>query len=126
MKALQKYWRLIFPLIFLALIIASKQHQIILFIGLGYSCSSFLKGLNPGIYPQKQQLGLAAGACLITAVALELYAISQSGAYADLYRCTIYSLAGLVGVLSYIAIFCFYRRIRFRRVLKKIGHPAEQ
>lgn len=136
MKNLSRYWRLIFPIFFIIVIwifsstsgaesdaqsigwanffglsnqVTRKIAHVFLFGCLGYSFSSYFKGLAPNLYPTKLYLWAAIGASVVYAAIDELHQVvvpERSGQISDIF---IDAIGAAAGVLIYIIIFCFFR-----------------
>ncbi len=144
MKTIKRYWRIIFPIFFIIVIwcfsaasgdksnststdfanavgisnaFARKLAHFTLFAGLAYSLSSFAKGLNPGLFPNLNTTIY----CTIVPVAYaaidEIHQLTVAGRNGSVADILLDSLASVFGVLLYIAIFCFFRRMRFKKLL---------
>ena len=146
MNFIRRYWRLIFPIIIAIVIwIFSSQPgdvsdaksmyiaqllgisneaartlaHFILFGFLGYSITSFVKGLHPTVFPTHD---LTVYPIIITAVYSaidEVHQITVIGRAAEVRDVIVDTLAGIFGVLVYIAIFCFWRLFRLRMAANK-------
>ncbi len=146
MNLVKRYWRIIFPIFFIIIIwgfsaasgedsnstssafaaslglsnaFARKLAHFTLFAGFAYSCCSFAKGLNPGLFPTMSSTIY----CIIFPIAYaaidEIHQLSVAGRNGSVADILLDSLAGIFGTLLYIAIFCFVRRARFKKIL---GH----
>ncbi len=148
MYTIRRYWRIIFPIFFIILIwifssangdashstsmgvaawlgisnaAARKLAHFVLFAGLGYSLSSFVKGLHPATFPTHTQVVYPIILCVVYGAIDEVHQLTVFGRNAQIGDVLIDSVAGVMGVLLYIAIFCFYRRWRIRRQIEKIS-----
>ena len=149
MYTIRRYWRIIFPIFFIILIwifssangdasnsfsmkvaawlgvsntLARKLAHFVLFGCLGYSLSSFVKGLHPATFPTHTQVTYPVILCVIYGAIDEVHQLTVFGRSAQIGDVFIDSIGGICGVLLYIAIFCFYRRWRIRRQIEKITH----
>ena len=151
MNIIRRYWRIIFPIFFVILIwafseangqsshsqssnfasffgisnaFARKLAHFVLFGALAYSIASFVKGLHTAEFPNFTLmiypivLTIAYGA--IDEVH-QLTVVGRNAAISDIFLDT---LAGIIGTLVYIAIFCFWRRWRIRRQMRQIQKVA--
>lgn len=145
LKRLNRYWRIVFPIFFIIVIwlfssvdgesshasseafanffgisnaFARKLAHFVLFAGLGYSVSSFLKGLNTGEFPTLTTTIYTTVFTVAYAAIDEVHQLAISGRNGDVTDVLIDSLAGFAGVLAYIAIFCYVRRYRFEKLLQ--------
>ncbi|MCQ2570722.1 MAG: VanZ family protein [Candidatus Saccharibacteria bacterium] len=136
MSIIKRYWRIIFPIFFVLVIwnfsshngtISSSESGIFagflgiseglirklahfaLFGALGYSCTSFIKGLHPLTFPKYTQIFYPIIAATIYGALDEVHQLTVSGRNGSATDVLIDALAGLAGVLAYIAFFCFYR-----------------
>ncbi len=149
MNFIKRHWRIIFPIFFVIIIWcfsaangdqsattsglwASRLHinegllrklaHIFLYAGLGYSISSYQKGVHPLIYPKRSLVVIAA---LITAAygafdeVHQLIVAGRSGQGTDIL---LDAVAGIGGVLLYITIFCFWRTVFSAKLKQKFVH----
>lgn len=146
MYYIKRYWRIIFPIFFICLSWAlsatdgshseadsswwasvfglsnafmRKLAHIFLFGAIAYSITSFVKGLNPSVFPSHSQIIYPIILTAVYAAIDEVHQITvvgRSGQVGDVFLDTI---AGIGGVLVYIAIFCFFRRWRLRHAYRK-------
>lgn len=141
---IKRHWRIIFPAIFIVAIwifssitgdsshassvavanflglsnnLVRKIAHFVLFAGLGYSISCYLKNLNPGHFPTLATTIYTTVFTVAYAAIDEVHQLAVAGRNGSVTDVLIDSLAGLAGVLAYIAIFCFVRRYRFNRLL---------
>ena len=148
MKIIRRYWRIIFPIFFVILIwhfsaangensnnqssifsawlgisnaLARKLAHFVLFGALGYSISSFVKGLHSAEFPNFTLLLYPIILCVAYGAIDEVHQLTimgRNGAISDIF---LDFIAGVFGTLVYIAIFCFWRRWRIRRQIKKVS-----
>ena len=144
-KKIERYWRSICPIFFVIIIwafsatsgessqasssafanmfgisnaLARKLAHFILFAGLGYSISSFLKGLNVSQFPTLTTTIYTTVFAVAYAAIDEVHQLAIAGRNGSVTDVLIDSLAGFAGVLAYIAIFCYVRRYRFKQALQ--------
>lgn len=142
MHIIKKYWRIVFPVFFIlaiwsfsavagdvshadSLSIANslglsnyatrKIAHIFLFGALGYSFSSFVKGLSPAVFPNPSALIYCVILTTIYGAIDEVHQLTVAGRSGTINDVLLDTVAGLGGVLLYIAIFCFFRLWRIRR-----------
>lgn len=142
MSIIKRYWRIIFPIFFVLLIWSFSSHNgeissnesnaiadflgisngfmrkiahFILFGALGYSCTSFIKGLHPLTFPKYTQIFYPIIAATIYGALDEVHQLTVSGRSGNATDVLIDALAGLAGVLVYISFFCFYRVWRTKK-----------
>ncbi len=136
MKTIRRYWRIIFPIFFVILIwhfsamngessnnqsldfansfgltnaAARKLAHFVLFGALGYSISSFVKGLHPSLFPNFTLILYPIILCVVYGAIDEVHQLTIIGRNATVGDVFIDSLAGIMGTLVYVAIFCFWR-----------------
>ena len=141
MYTIRRYWRIIFPIFFIIVIwifssytgdtsnqqslsfanwlgvsneFARKLAHFILFSGLGYSLCSFVKGLHPAIFPTQTLVVYPTILCVVYGAIDEVHQLTVLGRNAQIGDVFIDSVAGIIGILIYIAIFCFFRLWRWR------------
>ena len=146
MKTIRRYWRIIFPYFFIVLIwifsgvngqnsnnqssnfasafgmtnaFARKLAHFVLFGALGYSISSFVKGLHTAEYPNITLTIYPIVLCVAYGAIDEVHQLTIVGRNATIGDVSIDLLAGIIGTLIYIIIFCFWRRWRIYRQLKR-------
>ncbi len=142
---IKRHWRIVFPAFFVIVIwifssisgesshasseafanflgisnaLARKLAHFVLFAGLGYSISSYLKNLNPGHFPTLNTTIYTVVFAVAYAAIDEVHQLAVAGRNGSVTDVLLDSLAGLAGVLAYIAIFCFVRRYRFKHIFK--------
>ena len=147
MKTFRRYWRIIFPIFFIVVIwifsgingqyshnqsldvanslgisnaFARKLAHFVLFGALGYSVSSFVKGLHSSEFPNFTLILYPIILCVAYGAIDEVHQLTIVGRNATIGDVFIDSLAGIIGTLVYVAIFCFWRRWRINRQLKQI------
>lgn len=143
MNVIRRYWRIIFPIFFVLLIwsfsdhngavsdaesagfaalfglsneVARKLAHLFLFGALGYSCTSFIKGLHPVSFPRYTQIIYPIIFTTIYGALDEVHQLTVVGRNASAGDVFFDTVAGLGGVLVYILVFCFYRLWRIRRI----------
>ena len=146
MKTIRRYWRVIFPIFFVILIwhfsamngensnnqsldfatsmgisniFARKLAHFVLFGALGYSISSFVKGLHPTEFPNFTLILYPIILCVAYGAIDEVHQLTIIGRNATASDVFIDALAGIMGTLVYVAIFCFWRRRRIKRQVAK-------
>lgn len=139
MYTIRRYWRIIFPIIIAIIIwgfssqtgdisdakslkiaqffglsneVARTFAHIILFGAFGYSLTSFVKGLYPEIFPTHNLVVYPIIITTVYGAIDEVHQITVIGRTAQVSDVLIDTLAGLCGILLYIAIFCFWRLFR--------------
>ena len=144
MYILKRYWRLILPIFFMLLIwgfssangsdsqqtsqwvsdllgvpnpLMRKLAHFALFAGLGFSISSFFKGLEPGAYPNLTSTIYAIVIPVAYAAIDEVHQLAIAGRNGSVADVFLDALAGIFGVCAYIAFFCFFRRYRFKHII---------
>ena len=145
MKKVKCYWRLIFPIFFIILIwcfssksgeasdgqslgwadflglpnaVTRKLAHLFLFGCLGYSFSSYFKGLAPNLYPTKFYFWAAICASAVYAAIDEFHQIVVPGRSAEITDIIIDTVGAAIGTLAYVAIFCFFRLWKAKRFAK--------
>ena len=153
MKTIRRYWRIIFPIFFVILIwhfsamngensnnqsldfansfgltnaAARKLAHFVLFGALGYSISSFVKGLHSASFPNFTLILYPIVLCISYGAIDEVHQLTIIGRNATIGDVFIDSLAGIMGTLVYVAIFCFWRYFRVRRQLKQVSKISHQ
>lgn len=148
MNIIRRYWRIIFPIFFVVLIwIFSDMSgdnsnnkslywadifglsnaamrtfaHFILFGALGFSISGFVKGLHSSIFPTISLTLYPIVLCVAYGAIDEVHQLTIVGRNGTIGDVFIDSLAGIIGTLIYIIIFCFWRRWRIYRQLKQIS-----
>ena len=143
MSIIRRYWRIIFPLFFVILIwsfsahngdvsdaesagfaalfglsneVARKLAHLFLFGALGYSCTSFIKGLHPVSFPKYTQVFYPIIFTTIYGALDEVHQLTVVGRNSSAGDVLVDAVAGFGGVLVYIIIFCVYRLWRIRRM----------
>ena len=139
MYTIRRYWRIIFPIIIAIIIwafssqtgdvsdasslkfaqmfglsneVARTFAHIILFGAFGYSLTSFVKGLHPELFPTHNLIVYPIIITTVYGAIDEVHQITVIGRSAQVSDVLIDTLAGLCGILLYIAIFCFWRLFR--------------
>ena len=142
MQIIRQYWRIVFPIFFILLIwflssqngadsdtlsiglatkfgltngMIRKFAHVVLFCGLGYSVASFVKGLHPLSFPDYAMLTFCVVFTAVYGAIDEVHQLTVAGRSASFADILLDTVAGLWGVLLYIAIFCFFRRWKIRR-----------
>ncbi len=142
MNTIKRYWRIIFPIFFIIVIwifssnngdasasqstffanifglpneLIRKFAHFILFGALGYSCTSFIKGLHPLTFPKYTQVFYPVIITVVYGALDEVHQLTVMGRNGSISDVFIDALAGLAGVLAYIAFFCFYRIYKSKR-----------
>lgn len=153
MSIIRRYWRIIFPLFFIAIIWAFSSHtgdvsdnesiffanlfgisngvirkiaHFVLFGALGYSCTSFIKGLHPLTFPKHTQIFYPAVITTIYGALDEVHQLTIAGRSGNAQDVLIDALAGIAGVLAYISYFCFYRLWKAKRAAVKAVIDEQQ
>ncbi len=153
MKTIQRYWRIIFPIFFVILIwhfsamngensnnqslnfansfgltnaAARKLAHFVLFGALGYSITSFVKGLHSATFPNFTLILYPIVLCIAYGAIDEVHQLTIIGRNATIGDVFIDSLAGIMGTLVYVAIFCFWRRWRIYRQTKRFNKIPQQ
>lgn len=146
MYYIKRYWRIIFPIFFICLSWAlsategaqseadsswwatffglsnaftRKLAHVFLFGAIAYSLTSFVKGLNSAIFPTHSQIIYPIILTAVYAAIDEVHQITVAGRSGQVGDVFLDTIAGIGGVLIYIAIFCFFRLWRMRRAYKK-------
>ncbi|MBR3320162.1 VanZ family protein [Candidatus Saccharibacteria bacterium] len=136
MNIIKRYWRIIFPIFFMALIwyfsarngemsdvdsskyanalgfsneFTRKLAHFVLYGALGYSASSFIKGLHPLTFPKHTHVFYPIILAVIWGALDEVHQLTVAGRNGSATDVIIDAFAGLAGVLAYVSIFCFYR-----------------
>ena len=142
MSIIKRYWRIIFPIFFMMVIwyfsarngemsdadssgfasflglsneFTRKLAHFVLYGALGYSASSFIKGLHPLTFPKSTQVFYPVILTVIYGALDEVHQLTVSGRNGSATDVLIDAFAGLAGVLAYIAFFCFYRIRRAKK-----------
>jgi VanZ family protein len=142
MNVIKRYWRIIFPIIFMVIIwsfssrngaasdvdsnnfanivgfsnaFARKFAHFVLYGALGYSASSFIKGLHPLTFPKHTQVFYPVILAVIYGALDEVHQLTVTGRNGSAEDVLIDALAGIAGVLTYVAVFCFYRIWKAKR-----------
>ena len=142
MNVIKRYWRIIFPIFFIIVIwsfsdhsgaisdaesanfasifglsneVARKLAHFFLFGALGYSFTSFVKGLHPLTFPKYTLVIYPILLTTIYGALDEVHQLTVIGRNASAGDVLIDTIAGFAGVLVYIAIFCFWRLWKIRR-----------
>jgi hypothetical protein len=150
MYYVRRYWRIIFPIVIAIIIwvfssqtgdvsdakslriaqmfglsneVARTFAHIILFGAFGYALCSFVKGLNPSTFPTHNLIVYPIIITTVYGAIDEVHQITVIGRSAQVSDVLIDTLAGLCGILLYIAIFCFWRLFRLR--LQALKYSAE-
>ena len=145
MTFIKRYWRIVFPLFFIALIwyfssqdanasdgvsmgwaeflrlpngATRKLAHMTLFACLGFSFSYFLKGLNPSKFPNVITTISAFIVCFCYGTIDEVHQIFTPGRSSEISDIFIDTLGGCIGIAAFIAIFCFWNRFRLRKKSK--------
>lgn len=142
MDSIKRYWRIIFPIFFVIVIWTFSAHtgevsntesdniasivgfsngfirkfaHFVLFSALGYSCTSFIKGLHPLTFPKHTQVFYPIIITIIYGALDEVHQLTVAGRNGSAGDIFIDALAGLAGVFAYIAFFCLYRMWKAKR-----------
>jgi hypothetical protein len=153
MSILRRYWRIIFPIFFVAVIWIFSSHNgdvsdneslffaslfgisnglirkfahFFLFGALGYSTTSFIKGLHPLTFPKHTHIFYPVIVTVIYGALDEVHQLTIAGRSGQASDVLIDALAGIAGVLAYIAYFCFYRLWRAKRAVVKAVIDEQQ
>ena len=153
MSILRRYWRIIFPIFFVAVIWMFSSHNgdvsdneslffaslfgisnglirkfahFFLFGALGYSTTSFIKGLHPLTFPKHTHVFYPVIVTVIYGALDEVHQLTIAGRSGQASDVLIDALAGIAGVLAYIAYFCFYRLWRAKRAAVKAVIDEQQ
>ncbi len=153
MSILRRYWRIIFPIFFVAVIWIFSSHNgdvsdneslffaslfgisnglirkfahFFLFGALGYSTTSFIKGLHPLTFPKHTHIFYPVIVTVIYGALDEVHQLTIAGRSGQASDVLIDALAGIAGVLAYIAYFCFYRLWRAKRAAVKAVIDEQQ
>ena len=148
MYVIKRYWRIIFPIFFIIVIwlfssrngeaseaqsthvaeifgfsneFIRKLAHFALFGGLGYSCTSFIKGLHAKTFPLHTQVFYPIIITTIYGALDEVHQLTVAGRDGNAVDVLIDALAGVAGVLAYIAIFCLFRLWRSKRAIKSMS-----
>ena len=143
---LKRYWRIIFPIFFIIVIwcfsatsgdasnaeslkvasifglpnaVMRKLAHMALFGALGYSVASYIKGLHAAIFPNARIFISCVIPVVVYGAIDEVHQLTVAGRNATINDVIIDSIAGICGVLVYIAIFCFYRRWKLYHIIRK-------
>ena len=146
MNIIKRYWRIIFPIFFAGMIwafsarngeasevqsstvanavgmsneLARKVAHFILYSALGYSTTSFIKGLHPTSFPKHTQVFYPIVFTTIYGALDEVHQLTVAGRNGDVSDVLLDTFAGVAGVLTYIAIFCFFRLWKRNRRTKQ-------
>ena len=146
MNYIKRYWRIIFPIFFAILIWVFSSHSgaasdaessavasfwglsneaarkiahFVLFGALGYSATSFIKGLHPVSFPRYTQVVYPVIFTIVYGALDEGHQLTVAGRNGSAGDVLVDTLAGVGGVLLYIAIFCFFRLWKKRSGLLK-------
>ena len=149
MQFIKRWWRIIFPIIIAVIIwgfsaqsgdasdiqslyfaqllgltngVTRKLAHIFLFGLFGYSLSSFTKGLHPETYPTHSMLIYPLIVATVYGAIDEVHQLTVAGRSGTVGDVFIDTLAGLSGILVYIAIFCFWRLLRISIAYNKANH----
>ena len=141
MYYIKRYWRIVFPIFFVCLswslsategtqsaadsswwasalgisnAFARELAHIFLFGTIAYSITSFVKGLNPSVFPSHSQIIYPIILTTVYAAIDEVHQITIAGRNGEVGDVFLDVIAGIGGVLVYIVIFCFFRRWRLR------------
>ena len=153
MSVIKRYWRIIFPIFFVAVIWMFSSHDgdasdteslffanffgisnalvrkfahFFLFGALGYSCTSFVKGLHPLTFPKHTHVFYPVIITVIYGALDEVHQLTIAGRSGNASDVAIDALAGVAGVLAYVAYFCFYRLWRAKRAAVKAVIDEQQ
>ncbi len=153
MSIIRRYWRIIFPIIFIFVIWSFSSHNgdisdtestffanlfgvsnalmrkfahFILFGALGYSCTSFIKGLHPLTFPKYTHVFYPVIIATIYGALDEVHQLTIAGRSGSAQDVLIDALAGVAGVLAYISYFCFYRMWKAKRAAIKAVIDEQQ
>ena len=153
MSVIKRYWRIIFPIFFIALIWIFSSHNgdvsdnesfffanlfgisnalirkfahFLLFGALGYSCTSFVKGLHPLTFPKHTHIFYPVIITVIYGALDEVHQLTIAGRSGNASDVLIDALAGIAGVLAYVSYFCFYRLWRAKRAAVKAVIDVQQ
>jgi VanZ family protein len=98
---------------------ARKIAHFVLFGALGYSATSFIKGLHPVSFPRYTQVVYPVIFTIVYGALDEVHQLTVAGRNGSAGDVLVDTLAGVGGVLLYIAIFCFFRLWKKRSSLLK-------
>ncbi len=153
MYIVRRYWRIIFPIFFMLIIwifssrtgeiseaqsdkvagflgmsneFVRKLAHFVLFGGLGYSCTSFIKGLYPKSFPMHTQVFYPVIVATIYGAFDEVHQLTVAGRSGSAIDVLIDALAGIAGVLAYIAIYCLIKLWRAKKAEKSIDLAEPQ
>lgn len=148
MSIIRRYWRIIFPIFFVIVIwIFSDMSgdnsnnkslywaemfgmsnaamrtfaHFVLFGALGFSISSFVKGLHSSVFPTTSLVLYPIVLCVAYGAIDEVHQLTIVGRNGTIGDVLIDSLAGVIGTLIYIIVFCFWRRWLIYRQVKQIS-----
>lgn len=153
MSIIKRYWRIIFPIFFVFLIWNFSSHNgdvsdsesiffanlfgisnglirkfahFVLFGALGYSTTSFIKGLHPLTFPKHTQVFYPVIVTVIYGALDEVHQLTIAGRSGNASDVLIDALAGIAGVLAYVSYFCFYRLWKAKRAVVKAVIEEQQ
>ena len=147
MVFIKKWWRIIFPIIVAIIIwyfssqnadisqqqslffanllgisdaLARKLAHFILFALFGYSLCSFFKGREPNAFPTHSLVLYPVIITTVYGAIDEVHQVTVLGRAGLLSDVIIDTLAGICGICTYVAIFCFWRRLRMRKAVDRV------
>ena len=153
MNTIKRYWRIIFPIFFIIVIwtfsssngdasdsqslffanifgipneLIRKFAHFALFGALGYSITSFIKGLHPLTFPKHTQVFYPVVITVVYGALDEVHQLTVMGRNGSISDVFIDALAGIAGVLAYISYFCFYRMHKAKRMSAKAVVELQQ
>ena len=136
MNYIKRYWRIIFPIFFAILIWVFSSHSgaasdaessaVASFWGLSNEAARkiahfvlFIKGLHPVSFPRYTQVVYPVIFTIVYGALDEVHQLTVAGRNGSADDVLVDTLAGVGGVLLYIAIFCFFRLWKKRSGLLK-------
>jgi len=146
MNTIRRYWRIVFPIILIVMIwifsdingqnshnqstdvanafgvsddFARTFAHFVLFGALSYSIASFVKGLHPSEFPNITLVMYPIVVSVAYGAIDEVHQLTIVGRNATIGDVFLDFLAGLIGTLVYVIIFCFWRRWRIRRQIAR-------
>ena len=146
MYIVQKWWRIIFPIVIAIIIwhfssqsaevsgqlsqnvansmgisdiLARKLAHFVLFALLGFSLACFFKGREPNAFPTHSLVLYPILIATVYGAIDEVHQITVMGRDSQISDVVIDTLAGIAGVCAYTAIFCFIRRWRIRHAYER-------
>ena len=146
MVRLKHYWRIIFPIVIALIIwffsaasgdvshnqslgvanwlgwpndITRKVAHVILFMAFGFSLAFYSKGRYPQTYPRYESLIFNMIVVVVYGAIDEIHLLLVDGRNAQFSDVVLDTIAGLCGILIYIAIYCLIWPLLIKRHSKK-------